>query len=44
MKKTIQTILQQELNDTINSIQEINGLGSVNRIFEVKGSKQTYIF
>lgn len=44
MKKIIQTILQQELNDSVDSIQEINGLGSVNRIFEVKGGKQTYIF
>jgi fructosamine-3-kinase len=44
MEKIIQEILQSELNEDIHSIQEIDGLGSVNKVFDIKGTYNNYIF
>jgi len=43
MQKTIQTILRNELKEDIQSIKEIVGLGSVNKIFDIKGNGGEYI-
>ena len=43
MKNIIVEILDQELSETILSVNEITGLGSVNRVFEIHGRKGEYI-
>ena len=43
MKKIIQAILQKELKEEIQSINEIKGLGAVNKIFDIKGISNSYI-
>ena len=43
MEKTIRNIFQHTLGETIQSIQEINDLGSVNRVFDIGASKGSYI-
>lgn len=43
MKNIIGEILDQELSETILSVNEITGLGSVNRVFEIHGRRGEYI-
>lgn len=43
MKEIIHSIIQNEFNCSIKSINEIQGLGSVNRVFEVQCKQQSYI-
>ena len=43
MKKIIQEIFRKELNATIQSYREIEGLGSVNLIFDVRVGNENYI-
>ena len=43
MKKIIQEIFQKELKEEIHSINKIDGLGSVNSVFDIKGNKGEYI-
>jgi hypothetical protein len=42
MERIIQEILQSELGEDIQSIQEIGGLGSVNKVFDIKGTYNNY--
>lgn len=43
MEGLIRKILDQELNEKIQSVKEIKGLGSVNKVFEIIGVKRSYI-
>lgn len=43
MEQIIQKIVYTQLGDHINTIQEIEGLGSVNMVFDVEGNYGTYI-
>ncbi|MCB0475781.1 MAG: aminoglycoside phosphotransferase family protein, partial [Flavobacteriaceae bacterium] len=43
MHKFIQRVIQKELGESVLSIREINGLGSVNQVFDVEGSTANYI-
>ena len=43
MKEIIHKILHSEMNEEIHSITEIEGLGSVNKVFDVQGSYGSYI-
>ena len=43
MKNLIQAILKNELNEQVHSVTEINGLGQVNKVFDVKGEHSEYI-
>ncbi|HRR07691.1 MAG TPA: aminoglycoside phosphotransferase family protein [Rhodothermales bacterium] len=43
MKNLIIEIFDQEFSETILSISEITGLGSVNRVFEIHGRRGEYI-
>lgn len=43
MERIIKKIFFKELQENISLIQEINGLGSVNKIFSVKTSEEEYI-
>ncbi len=43
MKEIVRSIIQNELNSYIESIAEIQGLGSVNRVFEVQCKQENYI-
>ncbi len=43
MEKTIQEILQTTLGEEVRSVLEINGLGSVNQVFEAVGQHGSYI-
>lgn len=43
MKNLIFEIFSQEFSETILSLSEITGLGSVNKVFEIQGKKGEYI-
>ena len=43
MKKIIQAILRKAVKEEIQSISEITGLGSVNKVFDIKGIYGEYI-
>ncbi len=43
MEKIIKEILHNELNEVARSIEEIEGLGTVNKVFDVKGNDADYI-
>jgi fructosamine-3-kinase len=43
MKELIQEIIDQELDDEIQSVKEIKGLGSVNTVYDIKGQNGNYI-
>lgn len=44
MERIIEEILRGELREEIHSIEEIDGLGSVNKVFDIKGTYNSYIF
>ncbi|MCB0571013.1 MAG: aminoglycoside phosphotransferase family protein [Phaeodactylibacter sp.] len=43
MEKTIREIIKHELNESIISIRAINGLGSVNKVFDIRTENDEYI-
>jgi aminoglycoside phosphotransferase (APT) family kinase protein len=43
MEAFIQEMLSRELAETVDDINEIQGLGTVNRVFELRGRKGEYI-
>ena len=43
MEEKIRYIIHKELREEIDSIQEIIGLGQVNRVYEIKGKRKDYI-
>lgn len=43
MKVIIQQIIQNELNDSVQFIQQITGLGTVNEVFEIQCGNENYI-
>lgn len=43
METLVKAIMEEELNEEVQRIGEIKGLGTVNTIFEIKGKKGDYI-
>lgn len=43
MKEVVNQILESELNKTVDSISEITGLGSVNKVYDVNCKNKSYV-